>query len=40
MNLTEQHRLDLDADADIVGLLMRLLSNWVASPPGGWSAEG
>lgn len=28
-------RLDLDADADIVGLLMHLFSNWVACPPGG-----
>lgn len=34
------HRLDLDAGADIVGLLIRLLSNWVASPPRGWNAEG
>lgn len=33
-------RLDLDAGADIVGLLIRLLSNWVASPPRGWNAEG
>jgi len=28
-------RLDLDADTDIVGLLMHLFSNWVACPPGG-----
>lgn len=28
-------RLDLDADTDIVGLLMRLFSNWVACPLGG-----
>lgn len=34
-------RLDLDADTDIVGLLMRLFSNWVACPlGGGWNTEG
>lgn len=33
-------RLDLDADADIVGLLMCLFSNWVACPPRGLEGIG
>lgn len=33
-------RLDLDADADIVGLLMCLFSNWVACPPRGLEGTG
>lgn len=33
--LLSRCRLDLDADTDIVGLLMRLFSNWVACPLGG-----
>lgn len=33
-------RLDLDADTDTLGLLMRLFSSWVAYPPGGWNGSG